>query len=166
MKRTFRVVVVAVAVLLLAAPAQPMSAQNGNVWNIQYFNNPSWTQPYYVGTTSSFIDFNWGTVPPAPGMPASTNWTATMTSSVNFNQATYISPGAGRRRDLAADRRRDLPEHHWCGHVGQDGAGGGAAHGRVPQPRRAIPPVQRRGLRLSQLGVLQAGCRLRLHAAA
>ena len=89
MKRKTRVVAVAVAVLILALAAQPMSAQNGNVWNIQYFNNPNWSPPYYVGVTSSFIDFNWGTVPPAPGMP-STNWTATMTSSVNFNAATYV----------------------------------------------------------------------------
>ena len=78
-----------------------MSAQNGNVWNIQYFNNPSWTQPYYVGTTSSFIDFNWGTVPPAPGMP-STNWTATMTSSVNFNRP----PTSSRRWPTTRSRCR------------------------------------------------------------
>ena len=37
---------------------------------------------------SPYIEFNWGTIPPAPGMP-STNWTATMTSTAYFYAGNY-----------------------------------------------------------------------------
>lgn len=90
MKRRTFVLAVAVLALLLAIAAQPLLAQNGNVWNIQYYNNPNWSGGPILGMTSSYVDFNWGTVPPGPGMP-STNWTATMTSSVYFYYTgTYI----------------------------------------------------------------------------
>ena len=79
-----------VALVLLAITITPLLAQNGNVWNVSYFNNSNWTAPPAMGIQSSYIDFNWGTVPPGPGMP-STNWTATMTSSVYFYYTgTYI----------------------------------------------------------------------------
>ena len=79
-----------VALVLLAITITPLLAQNGNVWNVSYFDNSNWTAPPAMGMQSSYIDFNWGTVPPGPGMP-STNWTATMTSSVYFYYTgTYI----------------------------------------------------------------------------
>ena len=72
-----------VVVALLVVTGQPLAAQNGNVWNISYYTNTNWSGTPAMGQSDSYIDFNWGTVPPGPGMP-STNWTATMTSSVNF----------------------------------------------------------------------------------
>ncbi len=76
--------------VLLAIAFTPLSAQNGNIWNASFFSNPNWTAPAAMGMQSTYIDFNWGTVPPGPGMPA-TNWTATMTSSVYYYYSgTYI----------------------------------------------------------------------------
>ena len=88
MKHRYAVLAIAV-VVLLAVAVQPLSAQSGNTWAIQYFNNSSWSGSPAMGTYSPYIDFNWGTVPPGPGMP-STNWTATMTSSAIFNAGTYV----------------------------------------------------------------------------
>jgi hypothetical protein len=89
MKRRFGIVTVAVVVALLAVAVQPLLAQNGNTWAVQYYNNPDWSGSPVAATYSSYIDFNWGTAPPAAGM-SSTNWTATMTSSVVFNTGTYV----------------------------------------------------------------------------
>ncbi|HRX01661.1 MAG: hypothetical protein KDI07_00590 [Anaerolineae bacterium] len=72
-----------VVIALLVVTGQPLMAQNGNVWNINYYANTSWSGTPAMAQADTYIDFNWGTVPPGPGMP-STNWTATMTSSVNF----------------------------------------------------------------------------------
>jgi hypothetical protein len=63
-------------------------AQSGNVWYVQYFANPNWSGGPSLTMNSSYVDFNWGTVPPGPGLP-NTNWTATMTSSAYFNSGNY-----------------------------------------------------------------------------
>jgi len=90
MKRKNVMPAIAVALLLLAVMITPLLAQNGNVWNVQFYNNPNWTAPPAMSMQSSYIDFNWGTVPPGPGLP-STNWTATMTSSVYYYYSgTYL----------------------------------------------------------------------------
>ena len=68
-------VLVLLAAVTAALPAQRLLAQSGNSWYVQYYSDPNWSVPS-VGMYSSYIDFNWGTTPPAPGMP-STNWTAT-----------------------------------------------------------------------------------------
>lgn len=78
------------ALVLLAMTITPLLAQSGNVWNVSYFANTNWSAPPAMGMYSSYIDFNWGTVPPGPGLP-STNWTATMTSSAYFYYTgTYV----------------------------------------------------------------------------
>lgn len=90
MKRNNLVIAVTVIVLLLVAVTPSASAQNGNTWSIWYYNNSSWSGSPILGITSAYIDFNWGTVPPGPGMP-STNWTASMSSSVYFYYSgTYV----------------------------------------------------------------------------
>jgi hypothetical protein len=90
MKRRILRSVGVVALVLLAVTVTPLLAQNGNVWNVSYFANPNWTAPAAMSMQSSYIDFNWGTVPPGPGLP-STNWTATMTSAAYFYYTgTYI----------------------------------------------------------------------------
>jgi hypothetical protein len=83
MKRKTLISVSVVALVFLAMTITPLLAQNGNVWNVSYFANPNWSAPPSMGMQSPYIDFNWGTVPPGPGLP-STNWTATMTSAVYF----------------------------------------------------------------------------------
>ena len=79
-----------VVIALLVVTGQPLMAQNGNTWNVSYYANTSWSGTPALGMVNPYIDFNWGTVPPGPGMP-STNWTATMSSSVNFYYTgTYV----------------------------------------------------------------------------
>jgi hypothetical protein len=87
MKRRHLIIPALLALVLLAAVAAPLLAQSGNSWYIQYYSDPNWSVPS-VSMYSAYIDFNWGTVPPAPGMP-STNWTATMTSTAYFNSGNY-----------------------------------------------------------------------------
>ena len=80
----------AVVLALLVVTGQPLYAQTGNMWTVSYFNNPDWSGSPVLGTYAPAVDFNWGTVPPGPGMPA-TNWTATMTSTAYFYyNGTYI----------------------------------------------------------------------------
>jgi hypothetical protein len=89
MKRKHLVVGALVLVALLAVAIQPLLAQSGNTWYIQYFNNPNWSGSPVTVAYSTYLDYNWGTNPPAPNMPAD-NWTATMTSSAYFNSGTYV----------------------------------------------------------------------------
>ncbi len=80
----------AVVIALLVVTGLPLHAQSGNMWNVSYYNNPNWSGSPVLGTYAPAVDFNWGTVPPGPGMPA-TNWTATMTTTAYFYYTgTYI----------------------------------------------------------------------------
>ena len=88
MKRTRLIIPALMALALLAAVAAPLLAQSGNSWYVQYYSDSNWTTPS-VSMYSAYIDFNWGTTPPAPGMP-STNWTATLTSTAYFNSGSYV----------------------------------------------------------------------------
>jgi hypothetical protein len=87
MKRRHLILPALLALVLVAAVAAPLLAQSGISWFVQYYSDPNWSVPS-VGIYSSYIDFNWGTNPPAPGMP-STNWTATMTSTAYFYSGSY-----------------------------------------------------------------------------
>ena len=90
MKRNNLLAVGIVAVLFLAMTVTPLRAQNGNVWSVAFYAKPDWAGQPAMGMQSSYIDFNWGTTPHGPGMPA-TNWTATMTSAVYFYYSgTYV----------------------------------------------------------------------------
>lgn len=82
-------VTVALALILTVAVPQASQAQTGNTWTVQFYANPNWSGSPSLSYSSPYIDFNWGTVPPGPGMPAD-NWTATMTSSVFFYAGTYV----------------------------------------------------------------------------
>ena len=62
-------VLVLLAAVTAALPAQRLLAQSGNSWYVQYYSDPNWSVPS-VGMYSSYVDFNWGTTPPAPGMPS------------------------------------------------------------------------------------------------
>jgi hypothetical protein len=87
MKRRNLILPALLVLVLLAAVTAPLLAQSGNSWYVQYYSDPNWSVPS-VGMYVSYIEFNWGTVPPAPGMP-STNWTASMTSTAYFNAGNY-----------------------------------------------------------------------------
>ncbi len=87
MKRRNLILPALLVLVLLAAVTAPLLAQSGNSWYVQYYSDPNWSVPS-VGMYSPYIEFNWGTVPPAPGMP-STNWTASMTSSAYFYAGNY-----------------------------------------------------------------------------
>jgi hypothetical protein len=83
--RFFLIAVLAALPLLILPIA---SAQSGNVWQVTLYPNLSWAPPpaFSYSTTNSY--FNWGTNPPAPGMP-NENWSAVMTSTAAFNPGTY-----------------------------------------------------------------------------
>mgnify|MGYP001445062216 CR=1 FL=1 len=90
MKRSTLLSAAIMTLVFLAMTVAPLQAQNGNVWNVGYFANPDWAGQPVLGMQSAYIDFNWGTVPPGPGLPA-TYWTATMTSDVYFYYSgTYV----------------------------------------------------------------------------
>ena len=82
-------VTVALALVLTVALPHASQAQTGNTWTVQFYANPNWSGSPSLIYSSPYIDFNWGTVPPGPGMPAD-NWTATMTSSVFFYAGTSV----------------------------------------------------------------------------
>jgi hypothetical protein len=89
MRRKYLVMGAVVVIALLAVAIQPLLAQSGNTWYIQYYNNPNWSGAPVMVQYNTYIDFNWGTNPPGPNMPAD-NWTATMTTSAYFNSGTYF----------------------------------------------------------------------------
>jgi hypothetical protein len=88
MKRKHLIIPTLLVLVLLAAVTAPLLAQSGNSWFVQYYNSSNWSNPS-VSMYSAYIDFNWGTTPPAPGMPAD-NWTATMTSTAYFYTGSYV----------------------------------------------------------------------------
>ena len=165
MKRRILQSVGVVVLVLLALAVTPLLAQNGNVWNVSYFANPNWTAPAAMSMQSSYIDFNWGTVPPGPGLP-STNWTATMTSSAYFYYTgTYIF-------QALADDEISL-QIDGVTYINTIGAGMSGKTVQVAVPLNlgthnlTVQYRQYTGdcLRLSQLGIRQAGRRLHLRAA-
>ncbi len=89
MKRRYLVVGALVVMALLVVAIQPLLAQSGNTWYIQYFNNTNWSGSPVTVQYSTYLDFNWGNNPPVPNMPAD-NWTATMTTSAYFTGGNYV----------------------------------------------------------------------------
>ncbi len=88
MKRRYLILAALAVLALLAVAIQPLFAQSGSSWYVQYYNNPNWSGTPIVAMYSPYVDFNWGTVAPAPGMP-NTNWTALMSTSAYFNAGNY-----------------------------------------------------------------------------
>ena len=88
MRRKYLVVGALVVLVLLAVAIQPLLAQSGNTWYIQYYNNPDWAGSPVMVAYNTYIDFNWGDGSPGPAVPAD-NWTATMTTSAYFSSGTY-----------------------------------------------------------------------------
>lgn len=88
MKRSLILATVIVTCLAMLVTAQPVAAQNGNQWRVDYYPNLDWAG-YPVATYSTgLVAFNWGTNPPAYGMPAQ-DWTARMTTDAFFYAGLY-----------------------------------------------------------------------------
>ncbi len=88
MKRIlWRAALVAVCVAALAG-ASPALAQSGNVWRIDYFNNPNWAGVPVQTDFNSWIAFNWGLGSPGPAVPAD-NFSARMTTDAFFPAGMY-----------------------------------------------------------------------------
>jgi len=93
---TMKKVVVAtciVALFIAAAIGIPalspsVQAQSGNIWQINFWPNPSWQGYSPFSMQSGVLAFNWGTGAPMPGMPAD-NFTARATTSAWFSAGTY-----------------------------------------------------------------------------
>lgn len=90
-----RVVVATCIVALVVAAAIGIpawtpnaQAQNGNIWQINYWSNPSWQGYSPFSQQVGILAFNWGTGAPMPGMPVD-NFTATATTTAWFSAGTY-----------------------------------------------------------------------------
>jgi hypothetical protein len=69
MSKLVRTASVLALVLLLAFAALPASAQSGNMWNMQYFANTSFSGSPVFSQGVSLVSFNWGYGSPAPSVP-------------------------------------------------------------------------------------------------
>jgi hypothetical protein len=76
-----------IALLPLALQA-PVSAQSGNTWTANYFNNPNWSGNPVLVQFVPFVSFNWGTGSPGAGIPVD-NFTARFDTSAFFYAGTY-----------------------------------------------------------------------------
>ena len=144
----------ALALVLTVALPQSSQAQNGNTWTLQFYSNPNWEGSPSLVYYSPYIDFNWGTVPPGPGMPAENLDGYHDVERLLLCGYLHLQR-ASRRRGLAANRRHHVHQYHRCGDVRQARGGGGSAGGRHALACRAISAIYRYGLCLPDLGVWQ-----------
>jgi hypothetical protein len=88
----WRFIPLLVAALMIVAAifgtAGSAEAQSGNVWQVQYYNNPYLSGSPYSTVNSNFVAFNWGDAPPLQGMPQ-TNWSARLTTNAYLYGGTY-----------------------------------------------------------------------------
>src|SRR5512136_2191953 len=82
-----RAVLLTVCVAALAGSPAAL-AQSGNVWRIDYFNNPNWAGAPVQTDFNSWIAFNWGLGSPGPNVPVD-NFTARMTTDAFFPGGVY-----------------------------------------------------------------------------
>jgi hypothetical protein len=88
MKRTALIALVIAVVLVALVGASLVSAQSGNQWRGDFYNNPNWSGAPAYTQFVNFINFNWGTGSPGPGVPAD-NFTARFTTQAFFYAGTY-----------------------------------------------------------------------------
>jgi hypothetical protein len=80
-------VVVAVCVAALAG-GSPALAQTGNMWRVDFFNNPNWAGFPVMTQFNPFISFNWGLGSPGPAVPVD-NFTGRFTTDAFFAPGVY-----------------------------------------------------------------------------
>jgi hypothetical protein len=78
---------VAVSVVFLVGGSSAL-AQSGNMWRIDYFNNPNWAGAPVQTDFNSWIAFNWGLGSPGPAVPVD-NFSARMTTDAFFPGGIY-----------------------------------------------------------------------------
>jgi hypothetical protein len=92
MKQWRSVVVLAVValalVLSLFSAAQPVEAQSGNQWRIDFFPNLDWAGAPAYTQYANLVDFNWGQGAPGPNLP-NQNYSARMNTDVYFYSGVY-----------------------------------------------------------------------------
>ena len=88
MKRLLILATVIVTCLASLVTAQPVAAQNGNQWRVDYYPNLDWAGYPAATFATGLVAFNWGSNPPAYGMPAQ-DWTARMTTDAFFYAGLY-----------------------------------------------------------------------------
>ena len=79
-----------VPIIQAPAPPEPTAAPPVPItdWRGEYFDNPDLNGDPALVRNDPVINFNWGTNPPAPGLPA-TNWSARWTINRNVPAGTY-----------------------------------------------------------------------------
>ena len=88
MKRLIIIILIVAIGLVAFAGVRSLRAQTGNQWLVNYYNNPDWAGNPVFTQFSPYLNFNWGTNPPAPNMPAD-NWTARMVTDAFFYAGFY-----------------------------------------------------------------------------
>jgi hypothetical protein len=82
--RIIPLVIAAVMIIgTIFGTADSAEAQSGNLWQVQYYNNPYLLGSPYSTVSTYYVAFNWGDAPPLQGMPQ-TNWSARLTTSAYF----------------------------------------------------------------------------------
>lgn len=88
MKRILLSATVVAMCLVLLAGGLPATAQSGNTWQINFYNNPDWAGSPVMTQFNSFVSFNWGYGSPGPAVPVD-NFTAHMTTDAFLYAGTY-----------------------------------------------------------------------------
>lgn len=81
--------VASLIVVLMAATVAPASAQTGNLWQVNFWPNNSWSGSPTATQWPSILAYNWGTGSPDPSIPPD-NFSARATNSGWFAAGTYI----------------------------------------------------------------------------
>ncbi len=95
MKRLLIILAVAVLCAVPLAGNAPVTAQSGNTWRADYFNNPDWAGSPVLTQFVPIVWFNWGFGSPGPMVPVDF-FTARFTTDAFFYAGTY-------RFDITAD---------------------------------------------------------------
>ncbi|NLF74878.1 MAG: hypothetical protein GX573_04210, partial [Chloroflexi bacterium] len=92
MKRSFRTLLVAIALVVafapLAALVSPARAQGGVVWHAAYYNDPYQLSDPVLIRTESELAFNWGGASPAAGINAD-DFSAGFWADIAFEPGIY-----------------------------------------------------------------------------
>ena len=93
MKRSLTARLILIAVLLatvatLAVSGAPATAQSGNTWRLDSFNNPNWSGAPVDTQFASFASFDWGYGSPSPWVPVD-NFSVRFTTDAFFYAGSY-----------------------------------------------------------------------------
>ena len=75
-------------VVTMAVSGAPVTAQSGNTWTADYFNNPNWSGSPVFTQWASFVSFDWGYGSPSSAVPVD-NFSARFVTDAFFYTGTY-----------------------------------------------------------------------------